>query len=152
MIRDRLNKPDSRQGALLDGFPRTPPQAEALNDILAELGDKLDAVLYIKVPEDVLIRRLSGRWMCRAVGHVFHEQFSPPRTPGICDHDGSELYQRDDDREQTVAERIRVYMDQTTPLIEFYRQRGLLVEVDGDQPIDDVTDNLIAALPSESMQ
>jgi adenylate kinase len=147
MIKERLERPDCAAGALLDGFPRTPAQAEALESILAEKGARLLAVLYIRVPEETLIRRLSGRWMCRAENHVFHEEFNPPRIAGICDYDGSELYQREDDQRETVAERIRVYLEQTAPLIDHYRQKGLLVDVNGDQSIDEVSEALMAVLP-----
>jgi adenylate kinase len=112
----------------------------------------LDAVLYIKVAQEILVRRLSGRWMCRAAGHVFHDEFHQPLVPGVCDHDGSELYQRNDDRAETVAERIRVYIKQTAPLIDYYRQRGLLVAVDGDQSIEAVTGSLMAVLPEGTVQ
>jgi adenylate kinase len=152
MIRERLEQDDCSMGAMLDGFPRTPTQAEALDVILADLGGELDAVLYIKVAQEILVRRLSGRWMCRAAGHVFHDEFNPPLVPSVCDYDGSELYQRDDDRAETVAERIRVYINQTAPLIDYYRQRGLLVEVDGDQSIEAVADTLMAALPEGAVQ
>jgi adenylate kinase len=146
MIRERLTRPDAASGALLDGFPRTPAQAEALAEMLAEFGGRVTAVPYINVPEAVLIERLTGRWTCRAQGHVFHELYNPPREPGRCDYDGSELYQREDDKAETVANRIQVYLEQTQPLIDYYRQRGLLVEVDGTQPIDQVTTDLLAAL------
>ncbi len=149
MIRDRLSRPDAATGALLDGFPRTPAQAEALDKMLAEFGGQVDIVPYIKVPEDVLIERLSGRWTCRASGHVFHEKFNPPRVPGVCDYDGSELYQREDDKAETVKNRIQVYFKQTEPLIQYYRQRGKLVEVDGTQPIEEVTRELLAILPEK---
>ncbi len=152
MIVTRLEQDDCADGAVLDGFPRTPTQAEALDTILADLGGKLDAVLYIKVAQETLVRRLSGRWMCRAAGHVFHDEFNPPLVPGVCDYDGSELYQRDDDRVETVAERIQVYFKQTAPLINYYRQRGLLVEVDGDQSIEAVTDALMTVLPEGTAQ
>jgi len=152
MIRERLEQDDCTMGAMLDGFPRTPTQAEALDVILTDLGGELDAVLYIKVAQEILVRRLSGRWMCRAAGHVFHDEFNPPLVPGVCDYDGSELYQRDDDRAETVAERIRGYINQTAPLIDYYRQRGLLVEVDGDQSIEAVADTLMAALPEGAVQ
>lgn len=147
MIKERLERPDCAAGALLDGFPRTPAQAEALECILSKKGARLLAVLYIEVPEETLIRRLSGRWMCRAENHVFHEEFNPPRIAGICDYDGSELYQREDDQRETVAERIRVYLEQTAPLIDYYRQQGLSVDVNGDQSIDEVTEALMAVLP-----
>jgi adenylate kinase len=146
MIRDRLSRPDCAPGALLDGFPRTPAQAEASAEMLTTLGGQVDAVPYIKVPEDVLIERLTGRWTCRAQGHVFHEKFNPPKQVGICDHDGSELYQRDDDTVETVTNRIKVYFKQTMPLIKYYRDAGLLLEIDGTQAIDKVTADLMAAL------
>lgn len=146
MIRERLSRPDCASGALLDGFPRTPAQAEALDKMLAELGGALFAVPYIKVAEDVLIERLTGRWTCREHGHVFHERFNPPQNPGRCDFDGSELYQREDDKAETVINRIRVYLRQTAPLIEYYQKAGLLVEVDGTQPIEQVSEAMLAAL------
>ena len=147
MIRERLALPDCMKGALLDGFPRTPAQAEALAEILAELNSQVQAVLYINVPQEVLIERLTGRWICRDQGHVFHVKNNPPRNPGRCDYDNSVLYQRDDDKAETVIQRIRVYLGQTQPLIDYYRQLGLLVEVDGSRPIDQVTTDLLAALP-----
>jgi adenylate kinase len=146
MIRERLSKSDCQAGALLDGFPRTPAQAEALASMLSDIHGHVKSVPYIYVPEDVLIDRLSGRWTCREAGHVFHEKYNPPRQPGICDFDGSELYQREDDKAETVKRRIRVYLEQTQPLIEYYRQHGVLVEIDGQQPIDQVTNNLLAAI------
>jgi len=146
MIRDRLSRPDAKSGSLLDGFPRTPPQAEALADMLTDFGGVVNGVPYIKVPEDELIERLSGRWVCRAEGHVFHEKFNPPETPGVCDYDGSELYQREDDKPETVKRRIRVYMEQTAPLIAYYQKRDKLIEVDGTQSIEDVSKDLLAAL------
>jgi adenylate kinase len=146
MIRDRLSRPDCANGALLDGFPRTPAQAKALDDMLADFQGKVNAVPYINVPEHVLVERLTGRWTCRAAGHVFHEKFNPPEQPGVCDYDGSELYQRDDDKAETVIRRIRVYLEQTAPLIEYYRQAGVLIEVDGTKPIEQVGASLLAAL------
>ncbi len=146
MIRERLSRPDAAPGALLDGFPRTPAQAEALSTMLAGFGGKVNAVPYINVPDAVLIERLTGRWTCRANGHIFHEKFSPPKQAGICDIDGSELYQRDDDKAETVMRRIRVYLEQTMPLIEYYQQRGVLLEVDGTQSIEKVSADLIAGL------
>jgi adenylate kinase len=146
MIRERLNRQDCQNGALLDGFPRTPAQADALNDMLREFHGKVDVVPYISVPSEVLIERLGGRWTCRAEGHVFHEKFNPPKKAGICDFDGSELYQRDDDKPETVARRIKVYFEQTSPLIEYYRSRGLLAEIDGTLPIDKVTQKMLAAI------
>ncbi len=146
MIQERLSRPDCKAGALLDGFPRTPAQADALAAMLAEFKGQVNAVPYIYVPEDVLIERLTGRWTCRAEGHIFHQKYNPPKVPGRCDHDGSELYQREDDKVETVTRRIRVYLEQTQPLIDYYRQRNLLLEVDGKQPIEKVTAELLAAL------
>jgi adenylate kinase len=150
MIRERLTRSDCQPGALLDGFPRTPAQAEALEEILAEFGGQVNAVPYISVPEKVLIERLTGRWTCREQGHIFHQIYNPPQQAGRCDYDGSELYQREDDNTQTVTRRIRVYLEQTQPLIDYYREQGVLVELDGTQSIDQVTADLIAALSRAS--
>jgi adenylate kinase len=148
MIRERLSRPDATVGALLDGFPRTRPQAEALDQMLADLGGKIDAVAVIRVRVPVLIRRLMGRLMCRAGGHIYHEDYNPPRRAGVCDIDGSELYQRSDDDEATVTHRIQVYLAETAPLIAHYRRRGVVAEVDGDRPIEAVTEDLLAAMPA----
>ena len=146
MIRDRLKRDDCKSGAILDGFPRTPAQADALEKMLLEFNGHVDSVPYITAAEDILIERTGGRFTCRASGHIYHEKFNPPSKVGICDVDGSELYQRDDDKKETVTKRIRVYLDQTMPLVEYYRTRGRLVEIDGDQPVEQVTQRLLAAL------
>jgi adenylate kinase len=146
MIRERLKRPDCAAGAVLDGFPRTPAQADALAEMLSEFDGKVQVVPYISVSEDVLVERLSGRWTCRTGGHVFHEKYNPPKVAGRCDFDGSELYQREDDRAETVKRRIQVYLEQTTPLIEYYRLRKLLVEIDGTQPIEQVTAQLLDSI------
>jgi adenylate kinase len=146
MIRDRLSRPDGQNGALLDGFPRTPTQADALSLMLNGLQGAVKAVPYINVPEAELIERLTGRWTCRSQGHVYHQKYNPPKVSGLCDEDGSELYQRDDDKSETVIRRIRVYLEQTQPLIDYYLQRGLLREVDGTQSIEKVSLALLAAL------
>jgi adenylate kinase len=146
MIRERLSRSDCKPGALLDGFPRTPAQAEALDSMLESFNGQVDSVPYISVPEQVLIERLTGRWTCRANGHIFHEKFNPPKMAEVCDYDGSELYQREDDKTETVIRRIRVYLEQTMPLIEYYRQQDVLLEVDGNQAIDQVTGDLLNAL------
>jgi adenylate kinase len=146
MIKERLSRPDCVSGALLDGFPRTVAQAEALDAMLFDFDGQVDAVPYIKVPENELIERLTGRWTCRAQGHVFHEKFNPPQIAGICDYDGSELYQREDDKVETVTRRIRVYLKQTQPLINYYQHKNILLEIDGAQPIEAVTESLLAAL------
>lgn len=150
MIRERLKQPDCAAGAVLDGFPRTPAQAQALNGMLAEFGGKVDVVPFIQVQQDELISRLSGRWVCRAHGHVYHETFNPPKAAGVCDVDGSELYQRDDDKRETVEKRIRVYFEQTAPLIDHYRGEGRLTEIDGAQAIAKVTEDLLKALPEQA--
>lgn len=146
MIKERLQRPDCEQGALLDGFPRTPVQANELANLLRELNSELEKVLYIEVPDEVLVQRLAGRWTCRAEGHVFHELFSPPKAPGVCDHDGSELYQRPDDQRETVMNRIEVYQAQTRPLIDYYRDIGKLIVIDGTQSIELVGNDLLEAL------
>lgn len=146
MIRARLSQSDCQDGALLDGFPRTIVQAETLEKLLAEFGGQVDHVPYITAGESILIERLSGRWTCRASGHIFHEKHNPPKKAGVCDLDGSELYQRDDDKSETVRRRIQVYFAQTAPLVEYYRQRGRLVEIDGAQAIEEVTAALWAAI------
>jgi len=149
MIRERLSRPDCQAGAILDGFPRTPAQADALKQMLAEFDGDVDHVPFVNADEDVLVTRLSGRWTCRANGHIFHAKFNPPKEPGICDIDGSELYQRDDDKIETVKRRIQVYMDQTSPLINYYRECCKLVEINGAQPIEKVTTALVKALEEE---
>lgn len=146
MIRERISRPDCQNGAILDGFPRTPAQAEALEGMLAEFGDDVDYVPFINADEEVLVSRLSGRWTCRANGHVFHEKFNPPQQPGVCDLDGSALYQRDDDKVETVKRRIQVYTEQTAPLIKYYREAGKLIEINGAQPIEEVTAALMDAV------
>lgn len=149
MIKDRLSQPDCGQGALLDGFPRTVAQAEALDRMLADLDGRVSAVPYIKVAEDILIERLTGRWTCPTCNRVYHGRFNPPKKMGYCDYDDAELYQRDDDKAETVTRRIRVYLEQTQPLIDYYRNAGTLLEVDGAQAIDMVSEELLAALSKE---
>ena len=146
MVRERISRPDCQKGALLDGFPRTPAQADALAVMLKEFNSKIELVPLIDVPAGELIERLSGRWTCREQGHVFHEKFNPPQKAGICDIDGSELYQREDDQRSTVERRITVYTEQTAPLIEYYNCRNLLVKIDGTKSIDDVTNELLSAI------
>jgi adenylate kinase len=138
MVRERLSRSDCATGAILDGFPRTVAQAEALEDLLTEMSSELAVVPYIKVPEDVLLARLAGRWTCRACGAMYHQLFSPPQEAGVCDRCGGELYQRPDDTPETQKHRIKVYFEQTAPLIDYYRDKGLLVEVDGRPGIDEI--------------
>ena len=148
MIRDRLSRSDCVKGAILDGFPRTPTQAEALDKMLVDFNGIVDVVPYLKVEDRILIGRLTGRWTCRANGHIYHIMFNPPKQKGICDEDGSELYQREDDKVETVTNRIKVYVEQTAPLIAYYAEAGKLKEIDGDQYIEIVTEDLMAILPS----
>jgi adenylate kinase len=143
MVRERLSRPDASGGAILDGFPRTIAQAEALAALLADLGFRLAVVPYIKVPEDVLLARLAGRWTCRKCGAMYHQLFSPPENTGSCDRCGGKLYQRPDDTPETQKHRIKVYFEQTAPLIDYYQEKGLLVEVDGQPGIDEIQVELL---------
>jgi adenylate kinase len=146
MIRERLSRPDCKEGAILDGFPRTPAQADALETMLKDFNGHVDVVPFVTADAKVLIERLGGRWTCRANGHIFNEKSNPPKIDKVCDFDGSELYQRDDDKEETVKRRIEVYFDQTSPLISYYRDHCKLVEIDGTRSIDQVTQDLLAAV------
>jgi len=145
MVKDRLNQPDCQKGALLDGFPRTPAQAEALAAMLKEWGLTVNLVPYISVPEAELIERLGGRWTSQK-GRVYHVKYNPPKVPGRCDVDGSPLFQREDDKPETVKNRIKVYLQQTTPLIDYYKEQGLLVEIDGTKSIKEVGTDLLAVI------
>jgi len=138
LIAERLRQPDAANGFILDGFPRTIAQAEALDRLLKELGQKLDGVLYFDVSGAELLRRLTGRRLCRQCQTAFHIISAPPRRPGICDRCGGELYQRDDDSEATVRNRLQVYARQTSPLLDYYRQRSMLATIPGEGAIDDI--------------
>jgi adenylate kinase len=142
LIAERLAEPDAKRGFVLDGFPRTIPQAEALDRLLAERDQGLDRVIYFDVPEDELLRRLTGRRSCPACQATYHVTANPPRRAGVCDRCGAELVQRPDDREDTVRTRLRVYADQTAPLLDYYRRRGLLVTVTGAGSIEAVRDGV----------
>ena len=148
IVAERLAEPDCTPGFILDGYPRTTGQADALEQILARQGRQLDAVIYVQVPDHVVLRRLSGRRVCPQCGATYHVEFSPPAHPGICDACGAELVQRGDDREDTVRERLAVYRRQTEPLVERYRRAGLLVEIDGDAPVEEVARRIDDALAS----
>ena len=148
MVEKRLNKEDCAAGAMLDGFPRTIIQAEALDGILAKLGASLSGVISIDVPDDSLVERASGRWICRSCGQSYNLTFNPPQKDGICDLDEGDLYQREDDKPDTVRQRLAVYKAQTSPLIEFYRARGILKEINGDQPIGDVGEDISVVISS----
>jgi adenylate kinase len=146
MVKDRLTHDDTTEGFLLDGFPRTVHQAEVLDKVLAVQITSLTVVLELVVDDEEVVRRLSGRRTCRRCGHVWHQDFDPPSRDGICDRCGGELFQRDDDSEQTIRHRLEVYADQTSPLIGYYGDRGLLRGVDATGPVEDVTERAINAL------
>lgn len=146
MLLERLAKPDAAGGILLDGFPRNTTQAQVLDEALAARGGRVDSAPYIEVPEAELVARLGGRWICRAAGHPYHEQTKPPRKPGVCDIDGSELYQRDDDKPATVAARLRQQLGALDQVVGYYRSAGVLKSVDGARAIDQVTVDLMSAL------
>lgn len=146
MVRDRLSQPDCAKGFLLDGFPRTLAQAEALSKTLDQMGIKLDGVINIDVPRERLMARLTGRRVCKGCGASYHVMFNPPKTEGVCNTCGGELYQRSDDNEETVGNRLDVYEAQTQPLIDYYKERGLLLNINGDQEIDKVLKEIMAAL------
>jgi len=145
LIRDRLSQPDATGGFLLDGYPRTTPQAESLEKVGGELGWEIDAVVDIEVPDEALVSRLTGRRMCTC-GASYHLEFNPPKKEGVCDACGAKLYQRDDDSEGPIRSRLKVYHEQTQPLIDFYGSRGKLVEIDGKQDIDRVFAAIRASL------
>lgn len=138
IVRERLSEDDAKNGFLLDGFPRTVEQAQELEKILSDLGTELDAVINIEVDKDVLMKRLTGRWICRTCGKTYHEIYNPPKVPGKCDLDGGELYQREDDKKETVENRLNVNMKQTKPLLDFYSEKGKLHSINGEQDINDV--------------
>lgn len=150
MVRERLTEPDAADGFLLDGFPRTVPQATALDKILADNGVGLDLVLELIVDNDEVIRRLSGRRTCRGCGKIWHVEFEPTTKPGVCDRCGAELFQRDDDKAETIAERLKVYARDTAPLVDYYAAQSKLVGIDATGPVEDVTVRAIDALRSYS--
>ncbi len=146
MVRDRLESDDADRGFLLDGFPRTVPQAVQLDEILRELDTELDVVLELVVDDGEVVRRLSGRRTCRSCGHIWHVDFDPPSADGVCDNCGGQLFQRDDDQPATIRHRLEVYYEQTAPLIGYYAEQGILVGIDAMGPVDDVTERASAAL------
>jgi adenylate kinase len=146
MVRDRLAEDDAQEGFLLDGFPRNVPQAETLKKILSEMDRKLDLVLELVVDDDEVVRRLSGRRTCRRCGRIWHVAFDPPTKDGVCDNCGGELFQRDDDREETIRHRLEVYQEQTAPLASFYADEGILVGLDATGPVEEVTERALVAL------
>jgi len=146
MLLERLEAPDAERGVILDGFPRNRPQADALDRALADRGAAVDAALLVDVPADELLRRLTGRWLCSAAGHTYHETAYPPRVPGVCDIDGSALVQRDDDRPEIVQARLDKQLGALADVVEHYRSAGVLRTVDGRRPIAAVTNDLLDAI------
>ncbi|MFH1647326.1 MAG: adenylate kinase [Chloroflexota bacterium] len=150
MVLERLARPDVKNGAILDGFPRNIQQAKALDNALAEQGKKIDKVVYIKVSEGELLKRLGGRWICRKCQAPYHIVDSPPKTKGVCDACGGELYQRADDTVETAKKRLEVYFKETAPLIDYYTKTGKLVEVDGEGKIEEISRRIVTALKSKT--
>ena len=146
MVVSRLEEDDARKGFLLDGFPRNVPQAKTFSDLLLAGGTPLDVVLELVVDDDEVVRRLSGRRTCRNCGHIWHLDFDPPSADGVCDICGGELFQRDDDKPETIRHRLEVYYEQTAPLVGYYAEAGVLVGIDAMGPVDDVTERALAAL------
>ncbi len=146
LVAERLREKDCEKGFILDGFPRTVTQAEGLEKILRDVGCGLDSVLCIRVPQGVLVQRLSARRSCKKCGSLYHVIFNPPRREGFCDRCDGELYQRQDDREETVAARLHVFETQTAPLIDYYRKKGLLKEIDGVGGVEEVRSRIFQAL------
>lgn len=138
LIKDRLKAPDTKKGFLLDGFPRTIPQAEALDGIMEDLNRKLDGVVNVDVSSDELVKRLSGRRICRTCSAPFHQMFNPPKVADVCDKCSGELYQRDDDKEAAIKNRLTVYNKQTQPVLDYYKKQSILIDVDGEKDIEDV--------------
>ena len=146
MILERIDRPDCASGCLFDGFPRTLHQAEVLDKALKEQGKSIDKAIYIEVPNEQLVKRLSGRWLCRTCQTPYHTISSPPKTPGKCDKCGGELYQRSDDKEETVKERLNVFFAQTVPILDYYEKQNKLVRVNGNLGIQGVASEIISAL------
>lgn len=146
IVKERLSEDNAKKGFLLDGFPRTLEQAEALSKIMTELGRKIDAVINIEVPEEELMNRLTGRRVCEVCGTTYHLVFNPPKVDGVCDLDGGKLYQREDDNPETVAKRLEVNVKQSKPILEYYDKEGVLKNVDGSKDIQEVTGSVIDIL------
>jgi adenylate kinase len=150
IVKERLAQPDVRAGFVLDGFPRTVPQAEGLDRILEGRGWKVDRVIALEVSEETVIARNTGRWVCPKDGTVYQINTAPPKTPGICDLDGTPLVQRPDDQEPQIRKRMREYHQKTDPLKDFYRKKGLLLEIDGGRPADEVFSAIVSGLEASS--
>lgn len=146
MILERIAQPDCKNGCVFDGFPRTLEQAKALDAALEKAGKSIEKAIYIEVPEAALLDRLTGRYVCRVCQTPYHIRNSPPKNEGVCDKCSGELYQREDDKEETIKERLKVYFAQTMPLLEYYEKRGKLLRVNGNQPIDEVGKEIVKFL------
>ena len=146
IVKERISEDDAKKGFLLDGFPRTIEQAEALNSIMSELDREIDAVINIEVPEEELMNRLTGRRICEKCGTTYHLVFNPPKVDGICDIDGVKLYQREDDNPETVSNRLSVNVKQSKPILEYYNEKGVLKNIDGSKDIEEVTNVVIDIL------
>ena len=146
IVKERISEDDAKKGFLLDGFPRTIDQAEALNNIMSELDRNIDAVINIEVPEEELMNRLTGRRICEKCGTTYHLVFNPPKVDGVCDIDGGKLYQRKDDNPETVSNRLSVNVKQSKPILEYYDEKGVLKNIDGAKDIDEVTKDVIDIL------
>ncbi len=146
MVEERLKQPDCEKGFILDGFPRTVPQAEALDKLLEKLGKKIDYAILIDVPDEELVKRLTGRRTCKKCGMMYHVMFKPPKEEGKCDVCGGELYQRADDNEETVRNRLKVYHEQTEPIIAYYEKKGVLHRIDGMGSIDEIFNRIVQVL------
>jgi adenylate kinase len=150
IVRERLQQDDCKNGFLLDGYPRTPAQAEALDGMLKETGRRIDHVISLIVDRELLLKRLTGRRICRSCGATYHILFNPPKQEGVCSKCGGELYQRSDDTEEKVGTRLDEYLSKTEPLLRYYRDQGLLREVDGEQEIDEVTAQITSILKGQA--
>ena len=146
IVKERISEDDAKKGFLLDGFPRTIEQAEALNNIMSELDRNIDAVINIEVPEEELMNRLTGRRICEKCGTTYHLVFNPPKVDGVCDIDGGKLYQRKDDNPETVSNRLSVNVKQSKPILEYYDEKDVLKNIDGSKDIDEVTKDVIDIL------
>lgn len=147
IVKDRITQPDARKGFILDGFPRTRPQAEALDALMAELGQKLTAVISLAISDEEAVARISGRLQCALdEKHIYHKKYNPPTVEGVCDVDGGQLFTREDDQPASVMKRIAAFHDKTRPLLDYYREQGVLVELDAEKPIESVTEDILRTL------
>jgi adenylate kinase len=153
IVRERITQPDARKGFILDGFPRTRPQAEALDALMAELGQKLTAVVFLSISDEEAVERISGRLQCEMdEKHIYHQKYNPPRVEGICDLDGGKLFTRQDDQPDAVMKRIAAFHDKTRPLLDYYREQGLLRSINAEKPIEQVTGDVLSVLRSYDEQ